>query len=140
MYEAKAAMFLYCVSPVHMGAGTALGAIDNPIQRERHTEHPMMAGSGIKGALRDMFEGPLTEEERKDPKSLPNRIFGPATDASDHAGAIAFSDAQIVLFPVRCLRRSFVYATCPTALARLHRLLVLDKVAEAEARHEVAEA
>ena len=52
MFESKAAMFLYSVSPVHMGAGTALGAIDNPIQRERHTGHPMMAGSGLKGALR----------------------------------------------------------------------------------------
>ena len=35
-----AAVFLYAVSPVHMGAGQAVDIIDNPIQRERHTEHP----------------------------------------------------------------------------------------------------
>ncbi len=125
MYEKKAAMFLYCVSPVHMGAGTAIGAIDNPIQRERHTEHPMMAGSGIKGALRDVFEAAHD-------KDLTNRVFGPDSDASDHAGAIAISDAQIVLFPVRSLRRSYVYATCPTALARLQRLLLLAGVGAAK--------
>ena len=52
MFQTKDAMFIYCVSPVHMGAGSAIGIIDNPIQRERHTGHPVMAGSGLKGALR----------------------------------------------------------------------------------------
>ena len=52
MYQAQAALFLYAVSPVHMGAGAAFGLIDSPIQRERHTEHPLFAGSGIKGAIR----------------------------------------------------------------------------------------
>jgi CRISPR/Cas system CMR subunit Cmr4 (Cas7 group RAMP superfamily) len=39
-----------------MGAGSAVGVIDNPIQRERHTGHPCFAGSGIKGAMRHGFE------------------------------------------------------------------------------------
>jgi len=29
-----------------MGAGQAVGVIDNPIQRERHTGHPFFASSG----------------------------------------------------------------------------------------------
>ena len=33
MFEKHAALFLYAVSPVHMGAGQAIGVIDNPIQR-----------------------------------------------------------------------------------------------------------
>ena len=53
MYEAKAAMFLYCVSPVHMGTGASLGVVDNPIQRERHNHHPLLAGSGLERALRN---------------------------------------------------------------------------------------
>lgn len=121
MYEAKSLMFLYCVSPVHMGAGQALGVVDNPIQRERHTGHPVFAGSGIKGALRDEFEAAKG-------KDLTNRIFGPETDASDHAGCVAFSDAQLVLFPVRSLREAYVYATCPTALARLKRVALVSGV------------
>ncbi|WP_438438787.1 RAMP superfamily CRISPR-associated protein [Hydrogenophilus thermoluteolus] len=56
MFEKYAALFLYAVSPVHMGAGQATGVIDNPIQRERHTNHPCFAGSGIKGALRHAWE------------------------------------------------------------------------------------
>ncbi|TQN51557.1 hypothetical protein DLNHIDIE_01430 [Acidithiobacillus thiooxidans ATCC 19377] len=34
MFEKKAAVFLYAVSPVHLGAGQAIGVIDNFIQRE----------------------------------------------------------------------------------------------------------
>lgn len=42
MFEKTAAVFLYAVSPVHMGAGQAVDIIDNPIQRERHTDHPLL--------------------------------------------------------------------------------------------------
>lgn len=123
MFESKAAMFLYAISPVHMGAGTAIGAIDNPIQRERHTGHPMIAGSGLKGALRHEATALWQKAD-----GLVERVFGPDVErgnAADHAGALSVSDAQIVLFPVRSLRQSYVYATCPTALGRLRRLLDL---------------
>jgi CRISPR-associated protein Cmr4 len=125
MFESKAAMFVYCVSPVHMGAGTAIGAIDNPIQRERHTGHPMMAGSGMKGALRND-----AEVRWNDPARVA-RVFGPDPekgDPSEHAGNLSVSDAQVVLVPVRSLRRSYVYVTSPTALHRLERLLALAGV------------
>lgn len=123
MFQSKAALFLYAVSPVHMGAGTAIGAIDNPIQRERHTGHPVIAGSGLKGAMRHDANALWAA----DPE-LVERIFGPDPEreaAHEHAGALSLGDAQIVLFPVRSLRRSYVYATCPTALGRLGRLLAL---------------
>ena len=55
MFQAHAALFLYATSPVHMGAGQAFGLIDNPIARERHTEHPLFPGSGLKGAIRHRF-------------------------------------------------------------------------------------
>lgn len=131
MYQASSAAFLYAVSPVHMGAGTALGVIDNPIQRERHTGHPMAAGSGIKGALRHAANA-LEGWSKDDVK----RLFGPGpgTDgsASDHAGAISFGDAQLVLFPVRSLRRGYVYATCPTALGRARRVLLEAGASDAQ--------
>jgi CRISPR-associated protein Cmr4 len=118
MFEARQLVFYSCVSPVHMGAGQAVGAIDNPIQREVHTGHPLIAGSGLKGAVRHHFAGSWKDDELK----LIPRLFGPERDASDHAGAIAFTDAALVAFPVRSLKNTFVYATCPTALARLKRL------------------
>jgi hypothetical protein len=40
MFEAQQLVFYSCASPVHMGAGQAIGVIDNPIQREVHTGHP----------------------------------------------------------------------------------------------------
>ncbi len=120
MFEKQAAMFLYAVSPVHMGAGTATGIIDNPIQRERHTHHPSFAGSGIKGALRHGFEAIGGE------KNLIDTLFGPESGSSGlHAGAVSFGDAQLVAFPVRSLKGGFVYATCPQALARAQRMLTL---------------
>jgi CRISPR-associated protein Cmr4 len=117
MFQAKRLMFLYAVTPVHMGAGTAIGVVDNPIQREVHTQHPLFAGSGIKGALRQAAEGHANWG-----KERVNRIFGPETNASDHAGAISFADAQLVAFPVRSLKEGYVYATSPYVLKRLARL------------------
>ncbi len=118
MFEQRAALFLYAVSPVHMGAGTATGVIDNPIQRERHTGHPCFAGSGIKGAVRHAWKGLGGDG------ALAGVIFGPEPGASDlHAGAVSFGDAQLVAFPVRSLKEGYVYATCPVALGRARRLL-----------------
>lgn len=123
MFQQQAATFLYAVSPVHMGAGTATGLIDNPIQRERHTNHPCFAGSGIKGALRHSFADIGGEAE------LVDKLFGPESGSGDlHAGAISFGDAQLVAMPVRSLRNGYVYATCPQALARCQRLLKLAGV------------
>lgn len=118
MFEKNRLLFLYAVSPVHMGAGQALGVIDNPIQRERHTDHPMAAGSGLKGALRHHLERVWEPAEVA-------RLFGPESNASDYAGCVSFGDAQLVAFPVRSLKRAFVYAVSPVSLARLKRLALL---------------
>lgn len=118
MFEQQAAVFLYAVSPVQMGAGQAIGVIDNPIQRERHTGHPCFAGSGIKGAVRHSFKNLGGDE------SHITRLFGPESGSPDlHAGSVSFGDAQLVALPVRSLKGGFVYATCPQAIARAQRLL-----------------
>lgn len=120
MYQAQAVLFLYAVSPIHMGAGTAFGHIDSPIQRERHTDHPLFAGSGLKGAIRHRFARlPFWKEENN-----LNRLFGPE-GGELYAGAVSFGDAQLIAFPVRSAKRGYVYATCPLALARTSRLLAL---------------
>lgn len=118
MYQEQRLVFYYAVSPVHMGAGSATGAIDNPIQREIHTNHPVLSGSGIKGAVRHHCEAAWGAGAIRDV----NAIFGPGTEASDHAGAVSFTDAQLVAFPVRSMKECFVYATSPATLARLKRM------------------
>lgn len=123
MFQETRIAFLYCVSPVHMGTGTAVGGlIDNPIQRERHTEYPTMAGSGIKGAIRHDYWA------QHEDRNLLNRLFGPDQSAADHAGALSFSDGQLIAFPVRCAKAGFVYATSPLLLARLKRQLALANI------------
>lgn len=119
MYQAKRALFMYTVSPVHMGAGTALGLIDNPIQREVHTGHPVFAGSGIKGAIRQHLDPSGVKDQEI------SRLFGPEPEQTNklHAGAVSFADAQLVLFPIRSLKGGFVYATSHDTLARARRRL-----------------
>jgi len=124
MFEKHAVVFFYAVSPVHMGAGSAIGVIDNPIQREKHTGHPCFAGSGIKGAVRHGFTAIGGD------KKLIDGLFGPESNNPElHAGAVSFGDAQLVALPVRSLKGGYVYATCPQALARAQRLLSLIGVA-----------
>src|SRR5574337_1229977 len=122
MFQAHAALFLYAESPVHMGTGQAFGLIDNPIARERHCEHPVFAGSGLKGAIRHRFNTMLDSSWRTE--KLLDRLFGPDSQSGGlYAGAVSLGDAQLVAFPVRSVKAGYVYATSPYALARAARLL-----------------
>ena len=119
MFTEQRAIFLYSVTPVHMGAGTAFGLIDNPIQREVHTNHPLFAGSGLKGAMRH-----AAEQWCKGGNGLVESLFGPESkNASEFAGAVSVGDGVLVAFPIRCLKRGYAYATSAQALARAARLL-----------------
>lgn len=114
MFQEKSLVFFYAISPIHMGSGTSLGVIDNPIQRERHTSHPVMAGSGIKGSGRETSKELGMEDI--------DVVFGPDTSGAEHAGAVSFSDGQILAFPVRSLRHGFVYAVSPITVGRFLRM------------------
>ncbi|HOT30316.1 MAG TPA: type III-B CRISPR module RAMP protein Cmr4 [Candidatus Ozemobacteraceae bacterium] len=119
MFEKKNLVFYYCTTPLHMGAGTAVGAIDNPIQREVHSNHPVINGAGIKGAVRHHLTHVWGGEKQK----TIDELFGSDTSAKElHAGAVSFTDAHLVAFPVRSLKNTYAYVTCPYALARLERL------------------
>ena len=45
-------LYLYTETLLHVGTGSGLSSIDLPIQRERTTHYPTIAGSSIKGKLR----------------------------------------------------------------------------------------
>lgn len=121
MYTDATLMFMYCETPLHVGSGTSLGIVDLPIQRERYTEYPTAAGSGIKGALRDWFENfPTTNNKQAEIAT----VFGPE-NGSDHAGAASFTDARLLLFPVRSMKGVFAWITCPNVIGRLQRDLAI---------------
>lgn len=114
----SALLFIHCLTGLHPGSGTALGAVDLPVQRERHTHWPIVPGSSLKGVLRASCSNAAGNPT--DERVL--LTFGPGTDAaSDHAGALAISDARILAFPVRSLKGVFAWTTCPAVLTRLRR-------------------
>lgn len=150
MFERAQLVFFHCVSPVHMGAGQAVGAIDNPIQRERHTGFPFFPASGLKGSLRDHFlevsAAQLAKqkklphgEARRKAEELTEGIFGPMPRIGRevaHAGCVAFTDAQLLLFPVRSPRHAFVWITCPSVWERFRRALLVALQAQGEGKEK----
>lgn len=110
-------MTLFTRTPLHVGSGSAVGAIDLPVMRERHTQFPVIPGSAIKGVLADEF---LTSERKrsKDGKI----VFGEDDlDTEAKSGSVSFGEARLLAFPLRSARGSFALATCPLALARFAR-------------------
>lgn len=140
MYQKVRPLFLYCETPLHAGSGSDLGVVDLPIQRERHTGFPKIESSSLKGALREDFESNTQEvtiagkkfkvnegiRSRKEGVSTGKPLtlaFGPEGDEADkaHAGALAFTDARLLLFPVKSMKGVFVWITSPVILRRLER-------------------
>jgi len=117
MYKIARPFFMVVETPLHAGSGTELGIIDMPIQRERHTDFPKIEASGLKGCIRKAFE----ETTDEDTISL---AFGPESGDA-HAGALGFTDARILLFPVKSMKGVFAWITCPKVLDRFNRDLEL---------------
>lgn len=107
-------LYIQALTSLHPGSGTALGSVDLPVQRERHTKWPLIPGSTIKGILRDAA------------KADHELLYGSeGTGGELFAGALTFTDARILAFPVRSLKGVFAWATCPMALERWRRDLAL---------------
>lgn len=134
MFTKGKLLFFYCESLIHAGAGSGMGAIDLPIQREKITQWPIFQFSGVKGSLRDYYENLTTAAGES---SCTNdelfAVFGPDTmkkdsadkpgNPADNSGAVSFSDASLLFFPVGSLKGTFAYITCPLAVKRLRRSL-----------------
>src|SRR5579875_1245916 len=97
---------------IHPGTGRSGGVIDLPVAREAATDYPVIAGSSLKGALREN-----TEAGVENGKASAQCWFG----KPDSAGALLVSDARIVLLPVRSLTGSYRWLTCPHIIERLQR-------------------
>ncbi|MBU0500423.1 MAG: type III-B CRISPR module RAMP protein Cmr4 [Gammaproteobacteria bacterium] len=116
MSQATALLGLIAETSLHAGAGSSVGVVDLPIQREGHNGWPCVFGSAVKGALRTVAEDRVTN-----PEDLFS-VFGPDTKkASENAGALMVGDARLLLLPVRSLTTAFKWVTCPEALKRLNR-------------------
>jgi CRISPR-associated protein Cmr4 len=138
--QAARLLFLHAQTGLHPGSGTALGTVDLPVQRERHTQWPTVPGSALKGILRDLCRE-QTKEKYHDERDAEGKVirtrrrvtneddaqlvaaFGPGKveESNAHAGALSLTDARVLAFPVRSLRGVFAWVTCPAVLIRLNR-------------------
>lgn len=141
-FEQFGVLGLYTETPLHCGTESTVGYVDLPIQRERHTQYPVIQGSSIKGVMRD-------ESKRHEKlKGQIDRLFGCSEESAQHAdkqakkpeddagdtteqsnlppgipGSVSFGDGILVAFPVRSSLAPFHWVTCPFVLERVLRLL-----------------
>lgn len=154
MFKKALPFFMLVETPLHVGSGSELGEVDLPIQRERHTGFPKIESSGLKGSIREVFEsindksilkekfpsieGPW-EIERDGKKEIKkdkhgneltrfdeaiSLAFGPE-EGDAHSGALGFTDARLLLFPVKSMKGVFAWITCPYVLERFKNELKL---------------
>jgi CRISPR-associated protein Cmr4 len=131
-------LYLFTRTPLHVGAGSSVGAIDQPIIRERHTGFPVIPASSLKGTFADAWNECLLDEQNDKGETKKVRVkkdgaasdaawlFGSDSDKHAAAGALQFSEAKLLAFPIRSAKGSFAWITCPLMLARAVRDGALD--------------
>ncbi|GAB4246431.1 MAG: type III-B CRISPR module RAMP protein Cmr4 [Acidobacteriota bacterium] len=105
---------IFTRTPLHVGAGASVGVVDLPVQRERHTQIPIIPGSSLKGVLRDLWN---------DEKEKQKELFGnePGAGKDLRAGDLLVGEARVLCFPVRSARGGFAWITSPLAVRRYYR-------------------
>lgn len=133
MFKLAKPFFITCQTPLHAGSGNDLGIVDLPIQRERHTDFPKIEGSSLKGSIREAFEERYMDPEGKikihlafgydeaEKDKAVKEIFEKDTDNKSFAGALGFTDARTLLFPVKSMKGVFAWITCPKVLENLRK-------------------
>lgn len=128
MFKKAKVFYIHTVSPMHVGSGSDLGIVDMPIQREGHTSFPKIESSSLKGSIREAFEMrgrtdldillktymSFGYDETNAPSAV-ERAF-PNKKDREFAGALGFSDARILLFPVKSAKGIFAWITSPMVL------------------------
>jgi CRISPR-associated protein Cmr4 len=134
----KRILYVFTRTPLHVGAGASVGAIDQPVQRERHTGFPIIPATSLKGAFADAWSDGLFVEKNSKGETQKVRVtndgkagdaawlFGSDSDKHAAAGALQFSEARLLAFPIRSAKGSFAWITCPLMLQRAARDGVLS--------------
>ncbi len=118
-------LYLFTRTPLHVGAGSSVGAIDQPIVRERHTGFPIIPGSSLKGVLADLWAADTTVDTNgKSSRDLSKDItwlFGSDSDKDASAGALSLGEGRLLAFPIRSAKGSYAWITSPLLLSRAVR-------------------
>ena len=87
---------IFTRTPLHVGAGNSVGAIDSPVMRERHTRIPIIPGSSLKGVLADLWN-----DENFKRTSDGEELFGKTDSKAAKAGQLLVGESRVLAFPVR---------------------------------------
>ena len=116
-------MTLFTRTPLHVGCGSSVGAVDQPVARERHTRFPVIPGSAIKGVLADLWNE--KGDDGKTVKIVRSKegvaLFGNDDTANASAGKLLIGEGKLLAFPIRSAKGAFAWLTCPLALSRFKR-------------------
>ena len=91
--QRSSVLYIHALTSLHPGSGTALGVVDLPVQRERHTQWPTIPGSALKGVLRGLIRDGLHIMEGLkigdvDPRDDPSACFLVSDKALAVGGAV----------------------------------------------------
>jgi CRISPR-associated protein Cmr4 len=116
-------LHLFTRTPLHVGAGASVGAIDQPVIRERHTGFPVIPGSSLKGVLADLFlEDRVKGLRSKDGTALFGRqdheVVKDDPTQAHKSGDLSIGEARLLVFPVRSAKGCFAWVTSPLLLKR----------------------
>jgi CRISPR-associated protein Cmr4 len=134
-------LYLFTRTPLHVGAGASVGAIDQPVQRERHTGFPIIPASSLKGTFVDQWDANLeqgdgdkkkkflrvtTRKNDKDEDVVDQALasawlFGSNNDKAAFTGSLQFGEGRLLSFPIRSAKGSFAWITSPLLLRRAAR-------------------
>jgi len=138
------------IDPIHVGSGgSRLGYVDNTIVRDPITKIPKVPGSSLAGVVRSyaaMAKGKYPDcagQGQAKPDGSGGHcgkhdcpictVFGFARgNLGGFAGLAAFSDAQVLLFPV-ATREGPVWVTAPGALRQLDELREVQEPSDLDA-------
>lgn len=107
------------ITNLHVGSGEAnFGVVDRLVQKDAATGFPNINASGIKGALRELFDSQGQQSQMIDEqkgKNWTKMIFGsePNDPNSREAGLFRFFDAYLLGMPVRSDKTPFLMGSCP---------------------------
>lgn len=139
MFKQAKIFYIHTISPMHVGSGSDLGIVDMPIQREGHSGFPKIEASSLKGSMREAFEmkgrtdlDTLLKTYMSfgyDDTNTPSAVQEAFKEKKDKefAGALGFSDARILLFPIKSAKGIFAWATSPMVLDKFMKDLEISE-------------
>lgn len=106
---------LQILTPLHLGEGAQIGAVDLPVARERHTDWPLVPGASLKGAMR--------ARARRDgrPDEDIQRVFGAEPGEALFRGTTSVGDGVLLAVPARTFTSTFALLASPLTLGRFAR-------------------